>query len=299
MNRLEHSIVIATCGRPEELGETLRCLAAQTRPAARIAVVDATPEPGSHEVARVVAREGAGLPLLFLRAEKPSAAGQRNLGAARVETPLVVFLDDDVRMGPRLFEELCAPFDADAAGEIGGIAARIDGMRHRPPGRLLGWYYRLQAGYRHPTYGAKLFGPAINCLPTYEEEGDMIPSDWLNSTCVCYRTGAFLQERFPDFPGYSFLEDVHLSARVGRARRLFFHKTATFEHLDAPSRFKRDAARLARTRIRNQRLVAREIMGLRGPALEAKLVLHKFFITAALLRRGGRGCAGELIGTWT
>jgi GT2 family glycosyltransferase len=293
---LAYSIVIATCGRPAELAVTLRDVAAQTRRPSRVIVVDATPPPGCREVA---APRADGLPVLYQAAEAASAANQRNAGAGQVETPLVVFLDDDVRLPPDLFEKLCAPFDADPEGRIGGVAGRIEGMSHRPPGRALRAYYRLQAGFDHPTFGGKLFGPAINCLPTYEEEGPLIPSDWLNSTCTCYRTPLFLRERFPDFEGYSFLEDVHLSARIGKTHRLFFHKEARFIHLDAPSRFKRDPLRLARTRVRNQRVVAREILGLQGPVLGGKLLLHKLFVTISLLRRSGGGRAMEILGTWT
>jgi hypothetical protein len=173
-------------------------------------------------------------------------------------------------------------------------------MEHRIPRGALRCYYRLQAGYDHPTYGGKLFGPAINCLPTYTEgEGALIPSDWLNSTCVFYRTPLFAREKFPEFERYSFLEDVHLSARVGRTHRLYFHRTATFEHRDAPSLFKRNTRELARMRVRHQRVVARDILGLREPALSWKLTLHRLFASAAVLRRRGNGWMEELLGTWT
>jgi GT2 family glycosyltransferase len=295
MAPLPFSMVIATCGRPSELERTLSDLAAQTRLPERVVVADSTPAPGCKEL---VATFAGKLPMRYLAVAAPSAARQRNAGAERVSTPLVVFLDDDVRMPPDLFQRLCAPFDADGAEMIGGIAARIAGMRHRRPSGLLRAYYRLQAGYDHPTYGGKLFGPAINCLPTYEEEGELIPSDWLNSTCVCYRTELFRRELFPDFVGYSFLEDVHLSSRIAKTHRLYFHKNAEFEHLDAPSGFKRDRFGLAGVRVRNQKRVAREIMGLHGVGLWAKLTLHKLFVTAALARRGGDGCGKEILGTW-
>ena len=63
----------------------------------------------------------------------------------------------NVFVPPETFAAICAAFDRDEAGRIGGIAARIDGMQHSPPRGLLWWYYRLQAGYAHTTYGGKLF----------------------------------------------------------------------------------------------------------------------------------------------
>ena len=297
MTALAYSIVIATFERPAELRVTLESIAAQTRPPARVVVVDASRDGQTRAVADDFA---ARLPLRYERAVRPSAAVQRNQGAEHVATPLIAFLDDDVFVPAETLATLCTAFDRDDAQRIGGIAARIDGMQHTPPRGLLWWYYRLQAGYAHATYGGKLFGPAINCLPTYaESDAELIRSDWLNSTCVFYRTPLFQREKFPEFEGYSFLEDVHVSARIGRTHELFFHRTASFEHRDAPSTFKRNARQLARMRVRHQRLVARDIVGLREPALTFKLLLHRLFASVAMLRRHQPSWKQELLGTWT
>ena len=194
---------------------------------------------------------------------------------------------------------MCAVFDADAAGETGGVAVRIDEIFRPEPSRLLRWYYRLQAGFADRTYGGRLFGPAINCLPCYtESDGDLIAADWLNSGCVFYRTAVFQRELFPRFDGYSFMEDVHLSARIARTHRLFFHKTARCQHRDgAPSR-PRDLRGIARMRIRNQRIVARDVLGLRGPRLELGLFAHRLFASVAIVRGRGPAWRAELLGTW-
>ena len=292
---LAYSLVIATYERAEELRTTLASIAAQTRPPTAVVVVDSSGDDKALAVA-----QASPLPVRYERAKKPSAAVQRNQGAALVTTPLVAFLDDDVFVLPDSFEKICAAFDADSEEKIGGIAARIDGMQHSIPSGLLRWYYRLQAGYSHPTYGGKLFGAAINCLPTYTEStGDLIPADWLNAGCVFYRTPLFAREKFPEFEGYSFLEDVHLSARIGRTHQLYFHRTATFEHRDAPSTFKRNARELARMRVRHQRLVAHEILGLREPTLTFKLLLHRLFASVSILRQHSPTWTQELLGTWT
>jgi GT2 family glycosyltransferase len=295
-NSLAYSLVIATYERAEELRTTLASIAAQTRPPAAVIVVDSSKDDKALAVVKA-----ATVPVRYERALKPSAAVQRNQGAWLVTTPLVAFLDDDVYVPPGSLEKICGAFEADPEEKIGGIAARIEGMQHPIPGGLLRFYYRLQAGFPHPTYGGKLFGAAINCLPTYSEtgEGDLIPADWLNSTCVFYRTPLFAREKFPEFEGYSFLEDVHLSARVGRTHRLYFHRTAAFEHRDAPSTFKRDTRELARMRVRHQRLVAHDILGLREPSLSWKLLLHRLFASVSILRQRGPAWPQELLGTWT
>lgn len=291
-----YSMVVATYERPEDLARLLGSLVAQSHPPAAVIVVDSSSSPAPQRCAEGFA---ARLPLRYVRAREPSAAVQRNQGAELVTTPLIAFADDDAILAHDCAEKVCAVFGEDRAEEIGGIAPRMEGTPHRAPGRLLRRYYRWQAGYDHPTYGGKLFGPAINCLPTYDEsEGELIPSEWLNAGCVFFRTPLFAREQFPQFPGYSFLEDVHLSARIGRTHRLLFHRSATYEHRDAPSDYKRHARALARRRVGNQRLVAREIMGLRGPRLMGKLLLHRLFVTLYLLRRRGPGTLGELVGTW-
>ena len=296
MSALAYSIVIATFERPAELRVTLESIAAQTRPPQRVIIVDASNDGHSRAVADTFTGR---LPLHYERAIRPSSAVQRNQGAEHVATPLIAFLDDDVFVPAETFATICAAFERDETQRIGGIAGRIVGMSHRPPRGLLWWYYRLQAGYSHPTYGAKLFGAGINCLPTYgENDPDLIPSDWLNSTCVFFRTDLFRREKFPEFEGYSFLEDVHLSARIGRTHELFFHRTAMFEHRDAPSTFKRNARQLARMRVRHRRVVARDILGVREPALTFKLLLHRLFASVTVLRSRQPSWKQELLGIW-
>ncbi|MHA3775715.1 glycosyltransferase family 2 protein [Verrucomicrobiota bacterium sgz303538] len=293
----EYTAVIATCERPQELRETLASLASQTHLPKQVVIVDASPD---HETELLVNQYREQLSLNYQRATHCSAARQRNQGAEHTSTPLIAFIDDDVRIPSKSLEEVCSVFAHDTMRQVGGVAARIMGMQHSTPRGLLRLYYRVQAGFDHPTYGGKLFGPAINCLPTYTETThSLIPADWLNSTCVLYRTELFQRERFPEFDGYSFLEDVHLSARIRRSHQLFFHSSAMFEHLDAPSRFKRDRRGLARMRIHHQRRVAREILGMGSFELTWKLALHRLFATLCILRARNGAWRDELIGTWT
>ena len=295
---LAYSIVIATLDRPAELNVTLKSIASQTRKPDRVVIVDSSIDERSRQVAG--AFTGL-LPVYYERGTRPSAAVQRNQGARSIETPLVAFIDDDVFIPPESLEKICAAFETDEKERrIGGIAARIAGLQHRAPRGLLWWYYRIQAGYSHSTYGGKLFGPAINCLPTYAEAGgDLIPAEWLNAGCTFYRTELLRREMFPEFEGYSFLEDVHLSARVGRTHQLFFHRSADYEHRDAASVFKRNPRQLAKMRVRHQRVVARDILGVCEPVLTLKLLLHRLFATAIVLRHRQLSWTQELLGIWT
>jgi GT2 family glycosyltransferase len=274
------------------LRDALASIGRQTRLPERIVIVDSS----AGDEARVVAAEFA-LPIIYERAERPSAAQQRNQGSRDIQTPLLAFIDDDVVLAPDVFERLCLVFENDPA--TGGVAARMNGATHRAPGGVLWCYYRLQAGFRDETYGGRLFGPAINCFPCYDRTADeLIPADWLNLGCVLFRTDAFQRELFPAFEGYSHMEDVHLSARIGRTHRLFFHATARYDHFPSESPAKSDRRRLAQMRMRNQQLIAHDVLGMRGWPLRWKMWLHRLFTSVFLLRFRPAGWKGELAGVW-
>jgi GT2 family glycosyltransferase len=291
--RLTYSIVIATYERADALRDALASVERQTRLPGKIVIVDSS----AGEASRAVAAEFS-LPIVYERATIASAAQQRNQGARDIQTPLIAFMDDDVVLAPDVFEKLCLVFEADE--KVGGVSARMNGASHRAPRGALWWYYRVQAGFSDPTYGGRLFGPAINCFPSYENTSEeLIPADWLNLGCVLFRTDAFRREMFPAFEGYSHMEDVHLSARIGHTHRLYFHTTANYDHFPSESPAKRDRRRLGQMRMRNQQLVAREVLGLHGFSLWWKMFLHRLFTSIYLLRFRPGGWQGELAGIWS
>lgn len=295
MNSLLHySVVIPTNRAGEMLAQTLASLNQQTHQPARVVVVDATPK----ALARDICRNAGRSEIVHLHyQEEPSAARQRNIGASQVDTPLIAFCDDDIEILPTTMQRLCSVWQN--RPETGGVAARIDGLEHTVPKGLLWLYYRIQAGYAHPHYGGHLFGPAINCVPAYSvEKDDLIPAMWLNSGCVVFRADLFQGERFPDFSGYAFMEDVYLSARLARFHPLYFHRDARVVHLDGGVASRRKGLALSRMMMRNRRRVAVEVMGMRPWQLAVKLFLHRVFLTIVLLRQRKPGWLAELAGMW-
>jgi glycosyltransferase involved in cell wall biosynthesis len=295
-NRSAYSVVIATLDRPVLLSAALDSLIQQTRPPSRIIVVDASLE---DETKAVVDRRRDRAPMLYLRSRIQSAAQQRNLGAESVSTPLIAFVDDDVVLPAETFSRLVAPFEGENGETIGGVAGRIKDLGHSKPRGLLWWYYRLQAGYPHPNFGARLMGAAVNTLPCYEEQSGLIPSDWLNTTCVLYRTDLFSRERFPEFNGYSFMEDVHLSARIAKTHQLYFDAEAVYEHHSATTEFKQDQAAYAAAAIRNRRIVARDVLSIGGLELEIKMLLHRLFCTVVFAKSRKQAWFSAVRGTWS
>lgn len=295
------SLVIATFERPGDLRITLDGVLAQRRLPAEIIIVDSSRD---ERTKTLCAAWNEDIPLRYIFSTARSAAKQRNQGSELISptSGIIGFMDDDITLYSDTCEKVLTVFDHDPEAEIGGISVRIDDIHRTAPSALTRLYLRIQAGFPHPTYGGRLVGPGINCLPTYDEateqNGTLIPADWLNSGCVFYRREPFLRERFPAFDGYSFMEDVHLSARIGKTHRLYFHVTATCGHREGTNTLKRDYLGLARQRIRNQRIVARDVQGLGGFSLAWKFLLHRVFSTIAILRGRETGWQQSLKGTW-
>jgi glycosyltransferase involved in cell wall biosynthesis len=286
----EFSLVIATFERPDDLAITLGGVERQISRPMEIIVVDSSADARTRSLCE---QWGGRLPVRWVKSDARSAARQRNAGAelTSAASAVIGFMDDDITLHPDTCALVTEVFAGDTAGEVGGVAVRIDEIERPPPSMLARCYYHLQAGY------------PINCLPCYTEPaeagGNLIRAEWLNSGCVFYRREPFLRERFPAFEGYSFMEDVHLSARIARTHRLYFHTRARCSHRDGTNSLKKDFAGLARQRIRNQRIVAREVMGLHGLPLAWKFLLHRLFASVTILRQHRLGWTRELIGTWT
>jgi glycosyltransferase involved in cell wall biosynthesis len=297
-----YSLIVATFERPDDLAVTFAGIEAQTHRPLEVIVVDSSRDQKTRVLCEMWTPR---LPIRWVFSDARSAAKQRNQGAelSNPASDVLGFMDDDITLYPDTCAEICRAFGDDTRHEVGGISARIDEIKRPPPSRLTRTYYRLQAGYGDGTYGGRLFGPAINCLPCYSEPaeggGELIRAEWLNSGCVFYRREPFLREKFPAFDGYSFMEDVHCSARIAKTHRLYFHASARCSHREGTNLLKRDHVGLARQRIHNQRVVARDVLGLRGFSLAWKFFLHRLFASLTIVRQRQPGWTQSLRGTWS
>ena len=279
------SVIIATLARKESLQVVLHCLARQTRPPLEIIIV-AAGDAGS-----LAGLSAAGpAPVSVRQSRVKSAARQRNQGAEAANGDVLAFLDDDIEFAPDLFARVLAHFDRLPAARLGAVSPRIANTDRLPPGRLARAYFALQAGYSDPDFGGRLFGPGITCFPVFRAGGpELVPAEWLASTCLFMRAALFHAEQFPQFDGYSFAEDVHLTARVARTAPLFFLRQPSILHHSGASEFKADVAALTAGKLHNMAVVARDVMGRRGWSLWWRWQLHRLFLTAVLfLRRPAR-----------
>jgi len=225
----ELTFVVATKDRPAELARMWRSLNSQTRLPREVVIVDA----GSGAVPDGKMSQ-ARIPLRHVRSSVASATRQRNLGIglADPKAELIGFLDDDIVLESTAVEEMLR-FWEQAGARVGGAAFN---MLNHPP---LAWrsfklnpmvaaagLYACRPGAVSPAG----FQSMIGRVETTEY------ADWLPSTASVWRREVFDGFRFDEwFQGYSYLEDLDFSYRVGKAYRLAVVATARYRHLPAQS----------------------------------------------------------------
>lgn len=290
------SVIIATLDRLDSLRVVLECLGRQTTRPREVIIAAAGQVAAVEALARALPSP---FPVRVLACAEKSSAGQRNAAAAEAGGKVLAFLDDDIEFGPDLFARMLAYFETESPAR-GAISARIAGEDRRTPGRLTRAYYHLQAGYAHPDFGGRLFGVGINCYPVFRPDSpELVESEWLPATCLFVRSDLFRATRFPAFKGYSFAEDVHLTARIARTAPLYFATLCPILHHSLSSEFKADLADLTAGKLHNLGVIAREIQGRRGWALRWRWQLHRVFLTAATLRSRPARWPAVLRGIWS
>jgi glycosyltransferase involved in cell wall biosynthesis len=284
------SAIVPTGGRPDILFRTLMSLRTQRVSPAELIVVDASDDDQTQEVLKVFARqEDLSTRIIWETAKTRGAAVQRNQGVARATQPVIWFFDDDILFEPECVARLWAALQSDAG--LGGVNAMITNQRYQPPGRISRFVFRLMAGQQKVSYAGQVLGPAVNLLP---EDGDdlpeVVPVQWLNTTCTMYRREALPGPPFPSkFSGYSLMEDLALSLTVGRHWKLANARTARIYHDSRSGEYKRDVAAVSKMELVNRHHVMTEVMGRRSPRDYARLALWQSFQLAicALQERGG------------
>jgi glycosyltransferase involved in cell wall biosynthesis len=275
-----YSIVIATLNRYEYLEKTIEYICNQLLLPDKIIIIDSSdtnlPLSFKHKLDRNPS-------IIYKRVLYKSAALQRNEGAELVDSEFVIFLDDDVEFTNSFFSEI---FKTISEHNLVAVGPRQINAEIPPPGRILKLYYSLQAGYIDKSFGGRLFGVGINCYPCFElQKEELLPAEWLPSTCLIINTKVFNQFKFPAFDGYSFGEDVFLTASIAKKYPLFWLSTISYLHHSAPTTFKKNLSALRKMALSNQRLIAEEIIGLKGWKLRYKLFLHKLFLNLVRIKQ--------------
>lgn len=255
------SAVIPTRNRPGPLARTLDSLSQQCVLPAEIIIVEGSDVEFAHEVARVCRQcEPFGSTLELVPAGALGAAAQRNQGVTLASQPFIWFMDDDILFDPECVLHLWCAMQSDL--QLGGVSAMITNQKYHPPGLVSRTMFTLMHGRWEASFAGRVVGPAVNLLPEDREDlPEVVPVEWLNTTCAMYRREALPSPPFDSvFTGYSMMEDLTLSLRVGKNWKLANARTARIFHDSQPGSHKSDPAELARMELVNRYYVMTRIL---------------------------------------
>ena len=257
---LHMSAVVPTRNRAKALALTLDSLLKQNVLPRELIVVDGSEDDQTRLVVESFSQRSMGVcTVKYLRTDVLGAAVQRNQGVAVATKPVIWFFDDDILFEPECVPRLWAALHS--AEDVGGVNAMITNQCYQPPGRISRFMFRLMGG-QGSSFSGRVLGPAVNLLPEDRAElPEIVPVEWLNTTCTMYRREALPEPPFPaHFTGYSLMEDVTLSVIVGRKWKLANARTARIFHDSQPGSHKSDPAELAAMELVNRHYVMTHIL---------------------------------------
>ena len=295
------SAIVPTLDRPAALGRTLHSLAAQGVLPAELIVIDGSAGTASKEVVEQFAVQWSGqCAVTWRKASQLGAAAQRNQGAALATQAVVWFFDDDIVFEQGCLQRLWQALESDRA--LAGVNAMITNESYHPPGLVSRTVFAVLNGGSEPSYAGRVLGPAINLLP--EDRGDLpevVPVEWLNTGCTLYRRTALPDPPFDSvFAGYSLMEDLALSLRVGRNWKLANVRAARIFHDGQTGAYKADPRALSCMELVNRHYVMTQILGRVRVRDFCKLWFWELFqlAVAAKSERLGPGFWLRLQGKW-
>jgi GT2 family glycosyltransferase len=289
------SAIVPTAGRATFLRRALESLAAQTLHPIEIIIVDASQ--GS-EPAQLCDQGIPGLrsQIRWVIAKEHGAAAQRNQGVATATQEVIWFFDDDIVYKPNCVESLWNAISSDR--QLGGVNAMIINQRYQPPGLVSRVLFLLMHGQREKSFAGKVIGPAINLLPEDRHDlPEIVPVEWLNTTCTMYRRDALPSSPFDSFfSGYSLMEDLALSLRVGeRGWKLANVRTARVFHDSQSGGHKTDLAAIASMELQNRHYVMTKILRRTSISDYVKLSTWELF---SIITSGRKNIRYLLTGKW-
>jgi glycosyltransferase involved in cell wall biosynthesis len=236
MADLSYAVVIATKNRIDALELSIPLALEQTRPAARIVVVDKSDDHAA--VAALCDRLGriSSIPIMCVEAPQANSAHQRNVGLDLIVEDVVMFPDDDAFWYSNTAEEVMAVYEADPVGAVGAVSTTQTDVSPVKPSTEIGiaqarltnvpWIMKVRnalEAYLVPqpfvVYGNER---TRELAPSLRDAGfayPLIPS--LGGFRMSFRAEVAKRLRFDDVlgsrSGYAQHEDRDLAMRVLRA----------------------------------------------------------------------------------
>lgn len=272
---------MATADRPLAFQHTINSILAQNHLPAQVIIIDASV---SKDTAGVVGTINWGsIIFTYEKAVKKGAGTQRNQAISFAAHQFIWFLDDDVILEPTCLEKMWNGMQMN--DKMGGVNAMIKNQQYTAPGLITTIMYRLMSGQKLPTYSGKCIGPAWNLLPEDDPKlPELVRVDWLNTTCTMYRKAALPTPVFDThFTGYSLMEDLTLSLRVGQKWELYNARTARIFHDSQPGSHKDNLSDLSKMELVNRYYVMSKVLHRTGLRYMIKLAIFEMFGIAGTL----------------
>jgi GT2 family glycosyltransferase len=221
--------------------------------------------------------------MMWIKASEIGAAAQRNQGIACADQPFIAFFDDDILFEADCITELWNAIRYDE--ELGGVSAMIVNQQYVTPGMLSRAMFTAMHGRRVRSWAGRVIGPAINLLPgDHDSLPPVVAVEWMNTTCTIYRRDALPFPPFDlAFTGYSIMEDLALSLRVGKKWRLANVRTARIVHDSQSGGEGRNRSQLAEMELINRHYVMTKVLDRSKLSDLLKLALYELFQLATLL----------------
>lgn len=228
MNSSRLAVIVPTKDRPTELSRLLRSLASQSCPPAQVVVI------GEDQTEVGISREWSGLNVDYFAMPGGSTSAKRNLGVKKVrdDIRLIGYMDDDsVLAGDDALRGMVAFWDQ-APASVGGAGFN---WLNWVSGRT-SWIKRVPGASALALYDDRpgvVLRSGFHTVPGKVKETTFF--SWLPTGAVVYRREIFEEYAFDEWlTGFSYLDDLDFSYRVGKKYRLAVVPDAGFLHLSSP-----------------------------------------------------------------
>jgi GT2 family glycosyltransferase len=275
------SAVVATRNRGAILTRTLFSLSEQAVQPVEIVIIDASEALLDKRILSAASKLRSKIQVL--KAERIGAAVQRNQAMAAATENTIWFFDDDILFERECVSRLFAGLHNDVA--VGGVNALIVNQRYQSPGLVSRMMFTMMHGKSEKTFAGKVIGPAINLLPEDRADlPDLVPVEWLNTTCTMYRRDALPNPPFlAEFIDYSLMEDLALSLQVAKEWKIANVRTARIFHDSQAGAHKQDVRSVSAMELVNRHHIMTSIMGKRRLGDYVRLTVWELFSLASTI----------------
>lgn len=225
------SVIIPTKDRFKDIQICLDSILKQTILPEIIIIVDSSDKNGLREIIENKYRDFL-IDFIYIKSKIKSAAIQRNMGIERNENDIIFILDDDIILENNFIESVKDVFKKDKKQEIGAITGKITNTKEMSfISIIIRKFFCLSEnneGKVKKSWSNNGFGK-INKISEVE---------WISGGCSAFRKKVFEYEEFDNHLfGYSYMEDVDISYRIGRKFKLIYNPFAKciHNHKSSPS----------------------------------------------------------------